>query len=367
MESLIKVASGDDNVAIGISGFGSAQVGTERWLDLAKITGRTTYYLQYDAQTLPWPDGTDMIWSLNIYNEMVSRWDRARDGAKIAASYLAGWLTRWARAGRQILVVGFSLGGFVAWNAIREVPDDLKGQIELIMLSAAVGDQAHTWKGIEHVRRVVNAYSGRDFALKWMYAHVVGADETPAAGLGPLSVGPLPNLDDVNLTDVIGSDHLWGSQNIMHLVRIALGCLWGGGLQEVLCPDLDEVLASRGKKLPVASVQRLYRWTVIDPDLWQLFGRALDGDAAAVVSMMHLDQWSLHGDRLMTLLDAGSAVTALDESRYSRMPAVRSRSVIRGLLRFWLVESPDLSALEPVRECPVQGLQGSLASGSGSN
>jgi hypothetical protein len=355
VESLIKVASGDDNVAIGISGFGSAHIGVERWEDLARITGRTTFYLKYDAQTLPWPGGADMVWTPAIYNEMVRRWDQARAGAKVAAEYLAQWLTRWARAGRNILIVGFSLGGYTAWKAVQLVPDELKGQIELVMLSAAIGDQHETWTGIEHVKRVVNGYSSLDLALKHLYSHVVGADETPAAGLGPLVVTPRPNLDNVDLTDMMGYDHLWGSRNIMRLVRIALGCLWGGGLQELLCPDLDQVLAARGKRLPVASVQRLYRWTVIDAELWGLLGKAMDGDAAAVVSMIHLDAWSLEENRLSALLDAGATVVALDSARHAPMAAARSRGVLRGMLRFWLLESPAFS-LSPEKEWESPGL-----------
>jgi len=163
----------------------------------------------------------------------------------------------------------------------------------------------------------------------------------------------LQNLDNVDLTDMIGRDHLWGSANIMRLVRVALGCLWGGGLQERLCPDIDDVLASRGKKLSVECLQRLYRWAVIDADLWNMLGRAMDEDAAAVFALEQLDVWSLKGNRLMALLDAGSVVTALDTSRHGHLSARRSRRVLQGLLRFWLMESPDLSLLSdiPGRVC----------------
>lgn len=356
MESLVKVSSGDDDVAIGISGFGSARVGVERWKDLANITGRTTFYLKYDAQTLPWPAGGDIVWTPRIYREMVSRWSSARTGALVAADYLSKWLTRWARAGRKILVVGFSLGAYTAWKAVQAVPDDLKGQIELVMLSAAIGDQRHTWTGLENVSSVVNGYSALDLSLKYLYSHVVDSDETPAAGLGPLIIGDLPNLYNVDLTDMIGHDHLWGSTNIMRLVRIALGCMWGSGFDGKLCVPLDEVAAARGRALPLTSVQRLLRWTLIDAELWDMLGSAMDGDPESIVVMSHLDRWSLASNRLLTLMDAGSTVSTLDSSRLGAYSASRSREVLRGMLWFWLYESPDFTLLEG-RESGLQVLE----------
>jgi len=340
MESLRKVASGDDNVAIGISGFGSAKIGRGRWEDLARLTGRTTYYLQYDAQELPWPSGSDLVWTPGIYREAVRRWEHARKGARVASTYLAQWLERMAKAGKNILIVGFSLGAYVAWNAIQQVPDELKGQIELIMLSAAIGDREHTWDGIEHLRRTVNAFSYDDMALKYLYPRGVGEDETPAAGLGPLVVAWMPNVDSLDLTDMIGRDHLWGSRNIMRMVRVALGCLWGGGDRDLRCPvfNPDEL----PKSLSLATVQRLYRWTVIDERLWSRLGDALGGDPGAIALMQRLDRWSLEEGRLSTLLDAGATVVSLEDVRMRPMTARRSQEILRGLLRYWLHESPDL-------------------------
>jgi len=352
VESLVKVASGDENVAIGISGFGSAQIGVERWEDLARVTGRTTFYLQYDSQSLPWPDGAEMILTTSIYTEMVDRWADALKGGLLAARYLATWLTRWAQGGRKILVVGFSLGGQLAWKAVQLVPDELKGQIELILLSAAVGDRKENWKGLEHLSRVVNGYSSLDLALIHMYAHVADTSETPAAGLGPLIVSP-PNLDNVDMTDMVGWNHLWGSENIMRLIRIALGCVWAEGLQSVLCPDVDEILAAENTKLSGMAADRLYRWTLIDPELWRLLGRALDGDPAAIVAMRRLDVWSLERDRLSALIDSGSTVMALGSAKHAPGVADRSRRVLKGLLRSWLSE--DFNSPSSVRSLEQAG------------
>lgn len=351
MESLVKVASGDDNVAIGISGFGSAEIGVERWEDLARVTGRTTFYLKYDSQSFPWPDGSEMILTASIYSDIVRRWEQALDGGRLAARYLASWLTRWAQGGRKILVVGFSLGGQVAWKAVQLVPDELKGQIELVLLSAAVGDQRENWRGLEHLSRVINAYSTLDLALLHMYPHVAETNETPAAGLGPLVVSP-PNLDNLDMTDMVGRDHLWGSLNIMTLVRIALGCLWETGLQGVLCQNVDEVLAADHEGLSPVVVDRLYRWIMIDPELWQILGNALDGDPSAIVAMTRLDAWSLERDRLLALIDSGSTVLALGSARHAHHIADRSRRVLRGLLRSWLSEDFMIPPLEEAQELP---------------
>lgn len=342
MESLRKVASGDHDVAIGISGFGSARVSHDRWLELARLTGRSTYYLQYDAQELPWPAGGDMVWTPDIYREGLRRWNQARSGARVAADFLVVWLERMTRADKKVLIVGFSLGAFVAWSAVRQLPDDLKSRIELVFLSAAIGDRVETWQGIEHVHRVVNIFSSDDLALKYIYPRGVGTDETPAAGLGPLLVSDLPAVENVDLTDMIGRDHLWGSYNIIRLVRIALGCLWGFGDCGVVCSESSSEEAS--SHLSPEVVERLYRWTFIDPGLWQTLADALNGSAPAVRFMLQVDRWTLEADRLSYLLNAGVTVSSLASAKMQPMTAVRSQQVLRGLIRRWLSESRDLAA-----------------------
>lgn len=339
MESLLKVASGDSNVAIGISGFGSAKVGRDRWEDLARLTGRTTYYLQYDAQELPWPSGSDIVWTPSIYRDVMRRWEVARQGARVASKYLADWLVRLSRSGKNILIVGFSLGAYVAWQAVRQVPDDLKANIEVIMLSAAVPDRHDTWTGMEHLRRVINAFSYDDLVLKYLYPRAVGDDETPAAGLGPIVV-PFSNVENLDLTDMIGRDHLWGSSNIMRLVRVSLGRLWGGDGRDIDCSAF--VSCSDEKCLSSDSVQRLYRWVFIDPVLWRHLDRAIQGDPGSVSLMSRLDKWSIGEGRLSALIDAGATVASLEHARMQPMTARRSQDILRGLLRHWLHESPEL-------------------------
>lgn len=341
MESLRPVAKGDSDIAVGISGFGSAKVGKSRWKELAILTGRTTYYLQYDAQELPWSTDEDPPPIASVYWDVMDRWQRAREGALNASSYLATWLERWARAGRKILVVGFSLGAFAAWNAVRQVPDDLKPQIQLVMISAAVGDTIPTWDGISSLSSVTNLYSTRDAALLYVYPRGVDTDETPAAGLGPLIVSPLPNLRNVDITDIVGWDHLRASKILPRLTKIALGCMWSS---EVIPSAYCEPLEMPLEVVPLSAreLSRLLRWTVIDDSLWLSMARAMDGDKRAIHRMRLLDRWSLEDGRLHGLMSAGATVEALLDSPYAPDVALRGRAVLAGLIRNWIETSKDI-------------------------
>lgn len=358
MESLVRVREGSDDIAVGISGFGSAEVGPDRWEEIADLTGRTTYFLRYDAQQLPWPAGGSVTWGWDVVPELRRRFSRAREGAELAAEYLYRWLLRWTGSGRRVLVVGFSLGAYCAWLAIRRLPEPLRRRVDLVMMSGALVDDPSAWEGIEGVGTVVNAWSRDDLALKYAYPRVVGSDETPAAGLGPLSVGPLPNLVEVDVTDLVGVDHLWGSRNTVRMVRMCLACLWGlvpgpdvplGA--RVVSDDLGHVeapvtfIGSRkqdGGKATLSqdSISRLVRWTCVLPDLWLDLGRALGGDPDATRRMRDLDAWSLESSgRLSTLLDGGWMVTSTASVRFGPEIARRSRDVLAGLLRQWLSRS----------------------------
>lgn len=343
MESLREVARGDGDIAVGISGFGSAKVGAERWHELADLTGRTTYYLQYDAQQLPWADDEDPPDMATVYWDVLERWKKARAGAMAASGYLAKWLTRWAKAGRKILVVGFSLGAYTGWLAVQQVPDDLKPQIELVMVSAAIGDRVSTWRGLEKVSSVVNLFSSKDAALAYVYPRGVDTDETPAAGLGPLVVSPLPNLRNIDITDIVGWDHLRASKMLPRIMKIAMGCMWGlRGVPSVYCVPL-EVPSS----VPLSSdeVSRLLRWTLVDASLWRILATAMDGDPISVHRMRVLDSWSLRDHRLLSLLDAGAAVETLSSSKVAMATAERSRQVLSGVVRHWVSKSSELQGL----------------------
>lgn len=333
MESLRLVAEGSPDVAVGVSGFGSARIGAERWQSLAALTGRTTYYLSYDAQELPWT--TDEPPPVHkVYWEVLDRWNRARKGAKAASSYLASWLTRWAKSGRKILLVGFSLGAYTSWLAVQKVPDHLKPMIELVMISAAIGDTTSTWKGIDRLGFVLNLYSSSDAALMHVYPRGVGEDETPAAGLGPLVVGPLPNLRNVDVTDIVGWDHLKASRELPRLASIGLGCLWGSrSAPSILCDVVD---INDDSPLSDEEISRLIRWCVVDSTTWLILSKAMLGDPVSIARMRQLDEWSLKKSRLFSLMDMGVTVQVLCESQYAQGSAERGRDVLSGFIRRWI-------------------------------
>jgi len=220
--------------------------------------------------------------------------------------------------------------------------DDLKGNVELVMLSAAIGDTVNRWSGLEKLSMVINGYSVRDSALKYAYPRAVEMDETPAAGLGPLIVSPLPNLLNVDMTDMIGWDHLWGSRNLSRLVGVALGCLWGSrSAPGMMCGALD--LPSVVEPLSDDEVSRLLRWTIVDSSLWLMMSRAMDGDPVFVHRMRLLDLWSTSGGRFLSLLDAGLSVQTLQSTRLARSSAERGRFVLSGVLRHWISKTPKIS------------------------
>jgi pimeloyl-ACP methyl ester carboxylesterase len=338
MEHLVEVAHGSDDIVVGISGFGSASVGSERWEPLAALTGRTTVALKYDAQELPFPAGPVTLSfppPTSLVSDFHRRWDKARAGARVASDYLAKWLRRWTQAGRKVLIVAFSLGSYVAWNAIRQVPSD---NIELVMISAAIVDRPEEWAGMEKLGRVFNVYSRDDWALKLLYPYGVGADETPAAGLGPLTVTHLDNVVNIDVTDMVGRDHLWASQNVKRLIQVAMGCYWGTSLPGDTCTPLD-LVQGPAAHLSGPERQRLYRWLLIDPSLWELLGLGLTGSGHAVEKLQELDRWSMRDERMWSLLEAGIATRALIgpfPGPVSEMTADRSRMQLRGLLREWL-------------------------------
>lgn len=337
METLVSVRTGDDDILVGISGFGSAKVSSARWYELASLSGRTSFFLRYDAQELPWPSPTALP-------ELYRRWSVARDGARLASEYLFRWLERWARAGRRIIVVGFSLGGYLAWEAVRRLSDSLKSQVDLILISAAIGDRLETWTGIDKMARVLNFYSTDDAILRYFYPQGVATDETPAAGLGPLTVSG-SNIDNINVTDLVGRDHLWASNHLDVLSRLALGCLWGS------CPPALPVseFSVVDQGLSETTVARMYRWAIMDPGLWAQLASALDGSSSDEDIVVALDRWSLQSDRLTTLLNGGAASVALLVPGLDPSSSSRGLRVISGMVRQWIAGSRPVEQMEQSR------------------
>ncbi len=346
-ENLVKVADGSGDIAIGISGFGSASVSVERWKSLAEATGRTTYALHYDAQELPWARPLESVFDLLDYGpELARRWTAARFAAIGVAEYLANWISRYLEADRKVLVVGFSLGGYVAWRACRTVADP---RLEAVLISAAIGDRKDTWKNADKMGHLVNVFSRGDLALQQLYPIVAESDETPAAGLGPI-LSEATAVTNVDASDLIGWDHLWASDHLDRLIDLAIGCMQKGVPHDVLASGCPAPSCEAVLSLP--SYARLLAWTWVLPELCTLMSRAIDGDPEAIGRLERIDAWSIglasDGEpRLPDLLDAATAVTALSEpAPEGQVAAARSIVELQGWLRLW-VRLADPPAINP--------------------
>jgi len=336
-EGLLEVASGSEDIAVGIGGFGSARMDPVTWRVLHAMTGRTVYVLRYDAQEMPWPQDQVPRTPLGMLQhgaELRRRWIVARMAASGAGDLLAGWVRRWTRSGRRVLLAGFSLGAQVAWRAARETPSE---RLVVVLLSGAVGDTAGQWDPVAQMGRLVNVYSSRDLVLRHLYPVGVGADETPAAGLGPLVAPGLEGrVENVDATDLIGADHLWAASHLERLVRLALGCLWGGTMgPDGTCRIPGRLDTAVPEHLPEEVYARLLPWVIVDVRLWEDLGAALRGDAAAIARALALDGWSTTDGRRRNLLGLGRAATGLLGAHLGRFAAERGVRELSGVLRLW--------------------------------
>lgn len=335
-EDLRLLRTGTEDIAVGVSGFGSARMDGGVWRSLAQLTGRTTYVMRYDAQELPWAED-EVPRSLSdlasVGGELFRRWTAARMGAADASTFLEGWIRRWLAAGRRVLVVGFSLGGYVAWRAVRDIGDP---RVEVVLISAAIGDTPAFWKGADTLGRVVNVYSREDLVLRWLYPLAVGGDETPAAGLGPLRISEtVSTVLNVDATDLVGADHLRASVILGRLVRMALGCLRAGTMEGGTCavPGVGPV-TDLPTRLSAEQAARLCRWVHLDVTLWNDLGVALEEEEpGACARMLALDVWG--EPRLGPLSELGTAALVLSRAVHGREVALRSRQEILGFLRIW--------------------------------
>lgn len=331
MERLVEVAAGSSDVAVGVSGFGSAGIAfpRKRWESLAGLSGATTYALLYDAQELPWTDIPYLpLLPISFYNTLESKWTRAKEASTEASEYLAEWVKRWTSSGRSVTLVGFSLGAHVVWQAAQRVASD---KLTVVLLLGALPDRPECWEGSSRLNRLVNVYSTSDLTLQWLYPAGVAGRDTPAAGLGPLCVSSQGNVLNVDVTDLVGLDHLEGSRIVGRLVEIAL------------CVDA----ASRSVSLPIGNEDwtdearaRLYRWASIDSELEMALGQAVQGDEAMRRSLAEVDVWSVRSRRLSALLDAGRTASALAHAPpEADHAAMRNRVVLSGLFRRWFSET----------------------------
>lgn len=332
MESLTPVFSGSDDVFVGVSGFGSAKLDGSRWLDAGILTGRTSYSLSYDAQEFPWNhDGhhPGMLQLASSVGELTRLWSRAREGVGPASDHLATWLSRWSSSGRRALLVGFSLGASVVWQAIRKTPKRHWGLFDVVFVSGAIVDSEKQWHGAEGLGSFVNVWSSSDRVLRWMYPRAVPKEETPAAGLGPLQSSCSRSLD---LTDMIGADHLWAGENLPRVLRIVFGAEWSRS--KFLCPP-----PSGARELDADSIERLSGWCLSVPEFNDFLGAALSSDPEASKSVLALDSWSRSSSKMISLLDSSSTASRLIGPVRDRSVADRSLVHIEGIIRRWVALS----------------------------
>lgn len=337
-EGLSLVADGSDDIAVGISGFGSAQMPDDRWRVLFDLTGRTTYSLKYDAQHLAWEDVPKSMVDLAMMGPFLYRkWTAARMAAASVSQHLSDWIGRWTSSGRRVLVVGFSLGGYVAWRACRDAAND---KVDLVLISSAVGDQPQTWDHAESMGSIINVFSRNDSVLKWLYPVGVNKGETPAAGLGPLCID-YPNVKNIDVTDLIGWDHLWASAHLDKLLAVALAHLQANS--SLVAPSHP---VSVSRLTPVERV-RLASWMVADVQLWSILGLASSGDAPSIVTCRRLDVWASREDRKDVLSSLGTAARVLQRSRLGQRQAKVSYRELSGLLRLWISMSASAGVSAP--------------------
>lgn len=329
MQDLELVGRGRDRrQVVGISGFGSANLGSDHWLELQRLTGSTTWFLRYEAQHLPLP-----VVDAATVAELSRRWTLARAHAERAGEYLAGWCERWLSQDREVLLVGFSLGAFVAWEAARRCVDrEIPGAAERLrvaLICAATGGGVEHWGAVARLARVVNVYSSRDLVLRRLYPMGVQRRETPAAGLGPIAVDGVVNVD---VTDLVGSRHLWASAHLGELVGIAVRMF---DVSMAVSEHVEEVHVG-GEMLTPLERARLYRWLCLDEVLWRALGAALRGNGKAAEACAQLDQWGRSCERLSSLIESGEAARAIDRVGGPESSRRRARLELGGRLRAWL-------------------------------
>ena len=315
---LVKLYEGSRDIAVGISGFGSAKVPASRWDVLYDMTGRTVYVLEYDAQSLP------SYAPLGIYlAKLAASWRAARLGAEEAVDVLSEALRRWLEEDRDVLVVGFSLGAWVTWTALREQPDE---RLDMVLIAGAVVDRPDAWDGVSGLGSFVNVYSNVDAVLWGLYPLGSGLAQTPAAGLGPLSIEG-DNVVSLDMTDVIGRKHVLSSEQLDRVEAAALSASMVE--DEGRLPDVFNVSAG----LSTLQAERLSRW-MVGSWLRPVYERALDGDHQALRMAVALDRWAEDPERMDALLLVADAYRRIEFQR--PWYGGRAKAELESLLELWL-------------------------------
>ena len=210
------ISSGSRDIIVGVSGFGSAWMGGERFQRLSDITGWSLYTLRYSSQILPRIETGPLEYLSRLY----ARFRAAEIASERAAAYLSKWVDRWSDQGRRVLLVGFSLGGHVVYEAARASPN-----CSVMTLCAGHPADPDSLSGLEKTHGICHLYSPEDLVLKTLYQM---ATQKKAAGQGPLpSWIPAMNVD---VSDHCGGDHVKASEMASNLFEIGLECLLGSNV-----------------------------------------------------------------------------------------------------------------------------------------
>lgn len=316
-QGLRVLAEGTRDIAVCASGFGSAWMGPDRWRLVHELTGYTTMTVVYSAQILPRVDANPIDYLSRLY----ARFHAARAAALRAGAFLASWIDRWVRQGRRVLLVGFSLGGALVYEAARRA----RGRVDVVAICAAYPDEARSWDGLEQAGAICNAYSTADTALRFLYP--LAAGDILAAGTRPVLVGR-PQTVNLDLTPLVGGDHVALSRDLEPALRLSLAALYGG--RELFEPPPPPDLAGLHRAAPSAP------WSLLEHDLelrpW--VRSAVAGESAASSDWAHrVSPWLREHQAPLLSLSKGYAELASLDSEVAALGALE----LLGLGRIWLL------------------------------
>ncbi len=199
------------DIAVGISGFGSARLSADRWKVLGELTGRKTFNLSWPSQVLPRMSGSPVSWA----SSSLVRFRMSQLASAMGVRFLVPWCERWLEQGRRVALVGFSMGGSIAIEVGRRVPG-----LEVMTICAAHGEDR--LEGLERSRCLVHVYSRRDAALRLLVPVV-----TKSSAVGTVPLDARFRAVNVDVTETVGTDHMKASKMVGDLTKAGLELGWG--------------------------------------------------------------------------------------------------------------------------------------------
>ena len=315
-QGLRVLAEGTRDIAVCASGFGSAWMGPERWQLVHELTGYTTMTVVYSAQILPRVDANPLDYLTRLY----ARFHAAQAAALRAGAFLASWIDRWLGQGRRVLLVGFSLGGALVYEAARRA----HGPVDVVAICAAHPDEPKSWAGLEG-SAICNAYSTADTALRFLYP--LAAGDILAAGTRPILQGR-PHVVNLDLTPVVGGDHIELSKDLGPALRLSLAALYGGRPIFDVPPPPD--LVGLHPAAPSAP------WSLLEHDLelrpWVRSAAAGESLEASTWARAVSPWLREHQNPLLSLSQSYAELASLD----SEMAALGVLELL-GLGRIWMI------------------------------